>query len=96
MFMSESYYNTWQHVVACKASTAFSIIQYNNNNKNFLTYKLIANSPSKLRFEENLPKEDRQSTKHSQKPEGVSDEEDCQSRKGLVEYIPVGFEVSSK
>ena len=42
-------------------------------------------SPSKLRFNAYLFREDSQSTKHSQKPERIFDTEDSFSRKGLVE-----------
>ena len=45
----------------------------------------VANSASKLSFEADLSIEDSQSTKHSQKPERISDREESLSRKGLVE-----------
>ena len=56
---------------------------YNNNNKTFFELQ-VANSPSKLRFEANLFREDSQSTEHSQKPEMISYREDSLSRKSLI------------
>ena len=57
----------------------YAIVHRNNRNLQ------VANSPSKLKFETNLSREDGQSTKHSQKPERISNREDSLSRKGLVE-----------
>ena len=44
----------------------------------------VANSPSKLKFEANLSREDSQSAKHSQKPERISEREDSLIRKAWL------------
>ena len=57
--------------------------EFNNNNRTFVDSQ-VANSPSKLRFEANLSREDSQSTEHSQKLEMISYKEDSPSRKSLL------------
>ena len=61
------------------------IYDNNNNNNNRAFFDLqVANTPSKLRFEANLSREDSQSTEPSQKPEMISYREDSLSRKSLI------------
>ena len=65
----------------------------NNNNRTFFDLQ-VPNSPSKLRFEANLSREDSQITEHSQKPKMISYKENGLRRKSLIKLI--SFEISSK
>ena len=58
-------------------------VVFSHNNKTFCDLQ-VANSPSKLRFEANLSREDSQSTEYSQKPEMISYRDDSLSRKSLI------------